>query len=112
MKTATLKTYTIGLIASVGLTLAAYALVVSQMLAGRTLVLTVLAMAVAQLIVQMLFFLGPESQDRWNLGAFIMTLSLVVIVVGGSIWIMAHLNYAMMASPNEMTKYVESQQGF
>jgi hypothetical protein len=30
----------------------------------------------------------------------------------GSIWIMGHLNYNMMASPSDMNSYIQSQDGF
>jgi cytochrome o ubiquinol oxidase operon protein cyoD len=112
MKTATLKTYSIGLVASVGLTLGAYALVVNKMLTGQALVLTILAMAVVQLVVQMIYFLGAESANRWNFGTFMLTLGTVIIVLGGSIWIMNHLNYAMMSDAPAMEKYIKGQQGF
>lgn len=112
MKSATLKSYSIGLAASVGLTLAAYFLVVNQTLTGRTLTHVILLMALVQLVVQMVYFLGAESRDRWNFSSFIMTLGLVVIVVAGSLWIMDHLNTSMMGSQPKMMEYIDSQQGF
>ncbi len=112
MKSATLKSYSVGLVASVGLTLAAYFLVVNQVLSGRQLTHVILAMAVAQLVVQMVYFLGAESRDRWNLSTFLLTLGLVLIVVVGSLWIMDHLNVAMSGSQPKMMEYIDSQQGF
>jgi len=36
-------------------------------------------------------------------------LGVVLIIVGGSIWIMNDLNYRMMDSPQQMQKYLKSQ---
>ncbi|HSD12174.1 MAG TPA: cytochrome C oxidase subunit IV family protein, partial [Patescibacteria group bacterium] len=74
----------------------------------------ILVLAVAQLVVQMLFFLhvGSETGPRLNLASFAITVALIMIVVLGSIWIMGHLNYRMMASPSAMQDYIKSQQGF
>ena len=39
-------------------------------------------------------------------------MGIILIVVVGSIWIMDHLNYNMMASPADMNTYIQSQDGF
>jgi cytochrome o ubiquinol oxidase operon protein cyoD len=111
MKGSTLKSYTTGFVFSVALTLAAYVLAVDGMRSVGTLVAALLALAFVQLGVQMYYFL-PGSGQRWNLGTFLATVALIAIVVGGSIWIMDHLNYRMMSSPTEMQRYIQSQQGF
>ncbi len=113
MHKVTLKPYIVGFMASLILTLAAYFAVVGQLLVGQLLVVVILALAVAQLFVQAFFFLhlGEEIGPRWKLWAFISTLGIVLIVVVGAIWIMGHLNYNMMASPTEMNKYINSQDG-
>ena len=111
MKSSTLRSYTTGFIISVALTLAAFALVDKGLLSGVALVAAVLALAFVQLVVQMLFFL-PGSGQRWNLGTFLATVVLILIIVTGSIWIMSHLNYRMMSSPSEMQGYIQGQQGF
>ncbi|HTM67819.1 MAG TPA: cytochrome o ubiquinol oxidase subunit IV [Candidatus Binatia bacterium] len=111
---ATLKSYAIGFALSIALTLAAYGLVTERVLVGGTLVAALLGLAVAQLVVQMWFFLhiGEETGGRLKLATFLVTLMLVLIVVAGSIWIMGHLNYQMMSSPGAMQKYIEGQQAF
>ena len=108
------KSAVIGFVASVLLTLAAYAAVTMRLLPSSTLTLAILALAVVQLAVQLLFFLelGSETGSRWRLTTFLMTFGFVLIVVAGSIWIMAHLNYGMMASPDATMQYIQSQQGF
>lgn len=68
----------------------------------------ILGLAVIQLCAQLVFFLhlGREQKPRWNLNAFLITLSLVLIVVIGSLWIMNHLNYNM--SPEQMKNYIKN----
>lgn len=101
--------YTIGFILSVVLTLSAYFLVVDQILTGTTLALAIVGLAVAQLFVQLVFFLhlGSEKGPRWNQMIFWFALLVVLIVVIGSMWIMANLDYNMM--PQEMEQYMLDQ---
>ena len=110
----TLTAYIIGFALSIVLTLAAFFVVIRpgffQMGSGAV-IATILALAVAQLTVQMLFFLhlGSESGPRWNLVVFLSTVSIVLIIVMGSLWIMNHLNYNM--TPGEMNTYMLKQEG-
>ena len=108
------KPYAIGFALSIAFTLAAFWLVVGRALSGAALVGALLALAVAQLVTQMVFFLsiGAETGRRWKLHALLAALGMVLVVVAASIWIMAHLNYGMMADPSEMQTYIQSQQGF
>jgi cytochrome o ubiquinol oxidase operon protein cyoD len=117
---ATLKSYIIGFVLSVVLTLTAAGLIWIHLSSGhRTfthpfLIGAILVLAVIQLVVQLIFFmhLADETGPRWKLGIFISTIGIILIVVVGSIWIMDHLNYNMMASPSEMNAYIQSQDGF
>ena len=108
-----LASYLWGFAISIALTLVAYFLVMNYILAGGVLITVILTCAVAQYIVQAIFFLhlgrGPDS--RWNMVIFGSTLAIVLILVVGSIWIMNHLNYNMMASPSQMNQYIQSQDG-
>jgi cytochrome o ubiquinol oxidase operon protein cyoD len=45
--------------------------------------------------VQIVFFMHLGTKNRWNLAMFISTAGLVIVIVGGSMWIMSHLNYNM-----------------
>lgn len=101
--------YTIGFLLSIALTLAAYFLVVDKLLAGSALVAAIMGLAVAQLFVQLVFFLhlGRESKPRWNLMVFGFAVLVVAIVVLGSIWIMENLDYNMM--PEEMEQHMLDQ---
>jgi cytochrome o ubiquinol oxidase operon protein cyoD len=112
-----LKSYIIGFILSILLTLAAFGVVMRPDIfhVGYGLIIPIiLILAIVQLFVQLIFFLHlmDESGPRWKLTVFISTVGLVLIIVVGGIWIMNHLNYNMMASPTEMNNYIQSQDGF
>ena len=67
------------------------------------------AYALAQLIVQIFFFLHLTAK-RWNLIIFLFTIFVVTIVVGGSLWIMYNLNNnTMLNIPADPNAYMLSQ---
>lgn len=106
------QSYVIGFILSIVTTLAAYFLVVNNIFSKEILIYTVLAIAVVQLIVQVVFFLHIGRGSRWKLITFIFTVTVVLIVVVGSVWIMDNLNYNMMnMSPDEQHKYMNEHEG-
>ena len=91
----------------------AYGIVVYQVFSVWTAVLVISTLAFIQLIVQLVFFLhlGAESHPRWKLLTLLSTVFLLVIIVGGSIWIMFDLDSRMMMSPEDMIKYMNRQTG-
>lgn len=93
----TFKSYFCGFILSILLTLVAYFFVVHRVLSGWGLIHTVVGVGIAQALIQLLYFLhlGKEPKPRWNLLVFIFMVAIVIILVGGSLWIMYHLNYNM-----------------
>jgi cytochrome o ubiquinol oxidase operon protein cyoD len=112
----TLTSYVVGFVSSVILTLAAFFIVIYPgyfHFTSGVIIPIILILAVAQLFVQLIFFmhLASETGPRWKLAIFISTIGIVLIVIVGSIWIMNHLNYNMMASPSEMNSYIQSQDG-
>lgn len=108
--------YVIGFVLAIALTLLAYAIVVNHWLSGVVLIGTIMGLAATQLLVQLVFFLhlGRTSKSRWNVAAFYFMLLVLVVIVAGSLWIMAGLNYNMMMSPEQMNDYMmrESNKGF
>jgi cytochrome o ubiquinol oxidase operon protein cyoD len=110
------RSYIFGFILSIALTLGAYIPVVLHQSSGRILfsyellVPLIFSLAVMQLFVQLIFFLhlGHEKGPRWNLIFLVATVSIILLVVLGSIWIMYHLNYRMM--PKEMGPYMEKEE--
>lgn len=113
---ASVKTYVTGFALSVALTLLAYQAVVGHWFSEVGLIAFVMGLAVVQLVVQLVFFLhlGSESKPRWNLISFLFMFLVLVIIVGGSLWIMANLNYNMMMTPEQMDEYMmkQSNKGF
>lgn len=61
-------------------------------------VISIFWLALLQSVVQSIFFLNilSEKGPRWNLVVFASTLSIILIIIVFSIWIMNHLNYNMM----------------
>lgn len=108
-----LISYTIGFVTSVFLTLFAYLLIVSQILQGWTAIVSIMVLAVIQCFVQLIFFLnlGKTMGPRWKLAAFLFMLLIVIIVAGGSLWIMRDLDYRMTLSPEQMLKYMNKETG-
>ncbi len=106
------RSYVIGFVLSVVTTLVAYFLVVTGSLPAWSAVYVVMAIAVVQLIVQVMYFLHIGRGSKWKLRTFIFTLIVVIIIVAGSVWIMENLNYNMMdMSPHEQQKYMNEHEG-
>lgn len=106
------RSYVVGFILSVVTTLFAYFAVVHKLWSASTLIIVVMAVALIQLVVQMVFFLHIGRGSRWKALTFIFTVIVVAIVVVGSIWIMNNLNYNMMdMSPVEMQQYMNEHEG-
>lgn len=111
-----LKSYIIGFILSIVLTLAAYIPVSihanshHEMISHVTIIWFIIPLAFVQLIVQLLFFLhmGQEEKPRWKLAMLVSFFGIVLIVIIASIWIMTHLNYNMsLVQFNNLMKYGE-----
>ena len=103
-----------GYVLALCLTLTAYLIVVAHLYTYFWTMAIIFALALTQLVVQLIFFLhfGKESRPRWNLTAFWFMLIFLVILVAGSIWIMANLNYNMMQmTPEQMNLYMMDQSG-
>lgn len=104
--------YTVGFVLSLLLTLLPYFVVTDKVLDGWALTFYLIAFALAQLYVQLFFFLhlGRETRPRWNLLAFIFMILIVTILVFGTLWIMGNLNYQVM-SPREVETYIQYEEG-
>lgn len=108
-----LSTYVIGFIFSLYLTLTAYWFSVNHALSERTLVVMVVCLAIIQFFVQAWFFLhiGKESKPRWNLLIFGFMIMVVAILVVGSLWIMANLDYHHNLSSEETNSKIIRDEG-
>ncbi len=92
-----LRSYVTGFVMSILLTLLPYFIVVKHLLSGYMLVAAIVCFGVAQLLVQLVFFLhlSPKAKAKWNLIALVFTGLIVLILVVGTLWIMNNLNYNM-----------------
>ncbi len=106
----TVRSYVIGFILSLVFTFIPYYLVVNQTVSGSSLLVTILAFAVMQMIVQVTFFLhlGRGPKPNWNLFFFIATVGIILVVVGGSIMIMNNL-YRNMMPADQVSKLANDE---
>jgi len=93
-----LKPPIIGYVLSLILMAGMYRLVVRHHLHGSALLWTVFGLGVTQALLQLIFFLhlGLESKPHWNSITFLFAVLVIIIVIGGSMWIMQNLNYNTM----------------
>jgi cytochrome o ubiquinol oxidase subunit IV len=98
-----LKTYLIGFVASLFLTALSFSLVITKLFSGQILVYALIFLALLQAIVQLLFLLhlGQEAKPRWETLIFCFMVLVLLIIAGGSLWIMNDLNDRVMS---DMTK--------
>ncbi|MGH7233987.1 MAG: cytochrome o ubiquinol oxidase subunit IV [Candidatus Saccharimonadales bacterium] len=108
---ALLKHYVIGFVASLILTLSAYLITVNHAGNKWLLFMILAALAFAQFIVQLFYFLhvGREFPPRLKLLLTCFMVLVVTILVGGSLWIMFNLNNRVMPSTTQMERYMNSQ---
>ena len=101
----TFQGYVTGFVLSVVLTAVPFFMVMARPVesAGYT-AAVVLACALAQILVHMVFFLHltPKAEGGWILLSTIFTIVLVVITLAGSLWVVYHLNKNMMPAPGQM----------
>ena len=105
------RTYVLGFLGSVILTVSAYLIAThgSHSFGKNTLAIFLALLAIVQFTLQMFLFLhvGEERGPRLKLMAAGMMLAVVLILVGGSIWIMNNLNYRM--TPEQINQYMQDQ---
>tara|TARA_R110000824_G_scaffold346219_1_gene532967 strand:- start:17153 stop:17428 length:276 start_codon:yes stop_codon:yes gene_type:complete len=87
-----------GLVLSLILTIIPFGVVMSGALSVLTTVIVVAVTAVLQILVQLVMFMhmNTKADEGWNVMSFVFTLTILVLVVGGSLWIMQHLHLNMM----------------
>ena len=93
------KQYSIGFIVSVLLTIVPFYMAMnSDDFSRGVIVATIAITAVAQILVQLVFFLhmNSSSEQRWNVIAFIYTILTIAVLLVGSVWIMNYLHSNMM----------------
>jgi cytochrome o ubiquinol oxidase subunit IV len=93
-----LKSYLTGFVLSLILTAMPFALVMSGAWSASATLAGIFIAGLVQILVHLHYFLhlDTSSAARWNVVALIFTLLIMVLFVGGTLWIMSSLNYRMM----------------
>jgi cytochrome o ubiquinol oxidase operon protein cyoD len=121
--------YLLGFILSLALTLGSYFLVKKHVnshhlvFSDNFLLVMILLLAGTQLVVQLVFFLhlDRESKPWWNNTALAFAFMVVAILVFGSMWIMANLDYHhggakthdghSLSNPQQVNQYIIHDEG-
>ncbi|MCD0504458.1 cytochrome o ubiquinol oxidase subunit IV [Bordetella petrii] len=93
-----LKSYLVGFGLSILLTLASFGLVMADVVPRSLALPGIIALCVAQLLVQLVYFLhmGASRSQRDNLSVFVFAVFVIAVIVGGSAWVLHNMNANMM----------------
>ena len=90
--------YAVGLVLAVGLTATSFFVAGTDLVWQPSIPVAIIVLAIAQMGVHLVFFLhittGADNTN--NVLALAFGLLIVILVIGGSLWIMANLNHNMM----------------
>ena len=90
--------YVVGLVLAVLLTATSFYIAGTDLVWAPSIPVALVVLAIAQMGVHLVFFLhittGPDNTN--NVMALAFGVLIVVLVIGGSLWIMANLNHNMM----------------
>ncbi len=96
--------YLIGLVLAVLLTVASFSVVYTHLIWGPAIPVMLGVLAVAQIGVHLVFFLhlttAPDNTN--NVLALAFGVLIVALLIGGSLWIMGHLNQNMLPTSQMM----------
>ena len=86
----TTKSYIIGFIISIILTIIPLVLVLNHMMTNTALIVVSMVMAIAQFLVQLFFFMHIREGEgpKYNVMALILGIVVVFTIVAGSMWVM------------------------
>lgn len=107
---ASLRSYLIGFISSLFITLSAYFLARNHLLTKPYMIILLAVLALSQFMIQLIYFLhvGQEFSPRLKLIVMSFMIMIVIILVGGSIWIMHNLNGRVMTT-KQMEQYMTDE---
>lgn len=100
---ASYRDYATGFGLSVVLTAIPFALVMTGALTPAVTAAVIMAFAVVQIVVHMIYFLHmtPKAEGGWSITSLVFTIIVVGIMLSGSLWVMSHLNTNMMPMAHE-----------
>jgi cytochrome o ubiquinol oxidase operon protein cyoD len=104
--TANVLSYTAGLGLAILLTIASFVVAQTNLLWPPGIPVGLVVLAFAQIGVHLVFFLhlGSGSDNTNNIVALAFGLFIVFLVITGSIWIIANLNWNMMDMPPNLSR--------
>jgi cytochrome o ubiquinol oxidase subunit IV len=96
--------YLIGLALAVLLTVVSFYVVSTHLIWGPAIPIALVVLAVAQIGVHLVFFLHitTDPDNTNNVLALAFGVLIVALIIGGSLWIMDHLNQRMMLPMDQM----------
>ena len=94
----TLTSYLTGFVLSLILTAIPFGLVMSGACSPMVTLAGIFIAGIVQILVHLHYFLHLDSSSdgNWNVLAMIFTVLIMILFVGGSLWIMSDLNFRMM----------------
>ncbi|WMY94950.1 MAG: cytochrome o ubiquinol oxidase subunit IV [Arsenophonus sp.] len=97
-KQVSIKTYLIGFISSIILTIIPFLMVINNTTSHSNIVLTIIITGITQILIHFVYFLHihTTSNKNWNIIALLFTITIIAIIVIGSMWIMYNLNINML----------------
>lgn len=100
-----LRGYLIGFVVSLLLTSASFLFVAFEVFSPTTLMIVISALAIIQAICQLLCFLHLEfgGKYHWETSFFVLMVSVLLIIVFGSLWVMDDLNMRTMSYMSDMS---------
>jgi len=107
----TIGSYIIGFVLSLIFTFIPYYLVVNQVISGTELLIAILGFGIIQMMIQIFFFLhlGRGPKPLYNVFFFGVTFTAILVVVGGSVFIMNNLYHNM--APADIDKKLIEKEG-
>lgn len=96
--TSPLHIYVIGFVLCILLTLASYFVLVEKFFSPDITLATIIGLGLVQAFLQLFFFLhlGQEPKPKWHTFAFYCMVTVLLVLLIGSFWIMYNLNYRLM----------------
>jgi cytochrome o ubiquinol oxidase operon protein cyoD len=93
-----LKSYAVGFLLSIVLTVIPFAFVMSGAFSRSAVLFGIFGAAIVQILVHLHYFLHLDTSSamRWNVMALVFAVLVMILFVGGTLWIMYHLHYRMM----------------
>ncbi len=92
------KPVILGFFLSFILTYALYRIADRDHLSGTLFTVSIFGLAIFQSLIQLVLFMqvGLESRPHWVSISLFFAIAVILIIIGGSIWIMYNLNYNLM----------------